>query len=46
MDFHFIAALALAILAIADLFVDFPFIAGYAFWVLLAAFLLLAAKRK
>jgi hypothetical protein len=46
MDFGFIAALVLAIVAIVDLFVSLPFIGGYAFWVLLGGFLVLAAKTK
>jgi hypothetical protein len=46
MDFGFIAALVIAIVAIVDLFVDLPIIGGYAFWVLLGGFLVLAAKTK
>jgi hypothetical protein len=46
MDFGFIAALVLAILAIVDLFVYLPLIGGYAFWVLLGGFLVLAAKAN
>jgi len=38
MDFGFIAALVIAILAIVDLFADLPLIGGYAFWVLLGGF--------
>ncbi|WP_423959904.1 hypothetical protein [Bradyrhizobium sp.] len=46
MDFGFIAALVIAIVAIVDLFVKLPFIAGYAFWVLLGGFLVLTATTK
>jgi hypothetical protein len=46
MDFGFIAALVIAILAIVDLFADLPLIGGYAFWVLLSGFLVLVATTK
>jgi hypothetical protein len=46
MDFGFISALVIAIVAIVDLFVDLPFIGGYAFWVLLVGFLVLVATTK
>lgn len=46
MDFGFMAALVLAIVAIIDLFVYLPLIGGYAFWVLLGGFLVLAAKAN
>jgi hypothetical protein len=46
MDFGFIAALVIAILAIVDLFADLPLIGGYAFWVLLGGFLVLVATTK
>jgi hypothetical protein len=46
MDFGFIAALVIAIVAIVDLFADLPIIGGYAFWVLLSGFLVLVATTK
>ena len=46
MDFGFIAALVIAIVAIVDLFADLPLIGGYAFWVLLGGFLVLVATTK
>jgi hypothetical protein len=46
MDFGFIAALVIAIVAIVDLFADLPLIGGYAFWVLLSGFLVLVATTK
>ena len=38
----FIIALALAILALLGVLITIPFISGYAFWILLVAFVLLA----
>lgn len=38
----FIIALALAVLALLGVFISIPFVTGYAFWILLVAFVLLA----
>jgi hypothetical protein len=40
MDFGFVAALLIAILAIVSVFVEIPIVSDYAFWVMTGAFLL------
>jgi hypothetical protein len=46
MHFGFAISLALALLAIVGLFVEIPFVSSYAFWVMTAAYLILASSVK
>jgi TctA family transporter len=46
MNFGFIASLVLAILAIVGVFINIPVISQYAFWVAVAAYIVLAGLRK
>jgi hypothetical protein len=41
----FTASLLLAALALVGVFIEIPFISNYAFWVLMAAYLMLAGRR-
>jgi hypothetical protein len=45
MNFGFIASLVLAILAVVGVFVDIPFVSHYAFWVAIAAYIVLAGTK-
>ena len=45
MNFGFIASLVLAILAIVGVFINIPFVSQYAFWVAVAAYVVLAGTR-
>ena len=45
MHWMFVVALMIGILAIVSVFVFIPFVSEYAFWVMTAAFLLLAGAR-
>jgi hypothetical protein len=45
MHWVFLIALVTAILAILGVFIEIPFISEYAFWVMTAAFLMLASTR-
>jgi len=45
MHWMFVVALMIGILAIVSVFVFIPFVSEYAFWVMTAAFLLLAGSR-
>ena len=46
MHWMFVVALIIGIIAIVSIFVFIPFVTEYAFWVLTAAFLLLAGARR
>ena len=46
MHWMFVVALMIGILAIVSIFVFIPFVTEYAFWVMTAAFLLLAGSRR
>jgi hypothetical protein len=41
----FTASLLLAALALVGVFIEIPFISNYAFWVLMAAYIMLAGRR-
>jgi hypothetical protein len=41
----FTASLILAALALVGVFIEIPFISNYAFWVLMAAYIMLAGRR-
>jgi hypothetical protein len=45
MRLGFITSLIMAILGIVGVFVPIPFVSEYAFWVVLAAYILLAGSR-
>jgi uncharacterized membrane protein len=45
MHWVFLIALVTAILAILGVFIEIPFVSEYAFWVMTAAFLMLASTR-
>jgi Sec-independent protein secretion pathway component TatC len=44
-DYIFLISLILTMLAIIGVFVEIPFISSYAFWVAIAAYILLASHR-
>jgi hypothetical protein len=46
MHWAFLVALVIGIVAIIAVFVEIPFISAYAFWVMTAAFLMLASTRR
>ena len=46
MNFGVIVSLLLVILAVLSVFIEMPIISNYAFWVVIAAYLLLAASRS
>jgi hypothetical protein len=45
MRFGFIASFVMAILGIVGVFIEIPFVSQYAFWVIVAAYILLAGSR-
>jgi hypothetical protein len=45
MNFGFIISLLIEILGIVGLFIDIPIISQYAFWVVVAAYVVLAGTR-
>ena len=45
MRFGFITSLIMIILGIVGVFVPIPFVSEYAFWVVLAAYIMLAGSR-
>jgi hypothetical protein len=45
MRFGFIVSLIMAILGIVGVFIEIPFVSDYAFWVVLAAYIVLAGSR-
>jgi hypothetical protein len=45
MRFGFIASFIIAILAIVDVFIPIPIVSQYAFWVVVAAYIVLAGSR-
>ena len=45
MHWGFIASLVIAILAIVSIFADIPIISNYAFWVAIAAYVVLAGSK-
>jgi hypothetical protein len=45
MSFGFIISFALAILAIVAIFIDIPIVSNYAFWIVVAAYAVLASTR-
>lgn len=44
MNFQFTASLLLAFLALVSVFVLIPYVSNYAFWVMAAAYLMLAGQ--
>ena len=46
MNFGFIASLAIALVGIVSVFAAVPFVSEYAFWVIVAAYVLLAGTRR
>ena len=44
-DYIFLISLILTMLAIIGVFVEIPFISSYAFWVAIAAYIMLASHR-
>jgi len=44
-DYIFLISLILTMLAIIGVFVEIPFISRYAFWVAIAAYIMLASHR-
>ena len=45
MHWGFIASLVIAILAIVSIFADIPIISNYAFWVAIAAYVVLGGSK-
>jgi hypothetical protein len=45
-NFGVIVSLLLVILAVLSVFIEIPIISNYAFWVVIAAYLLLAGSRS
>ena len=45
MRFGFIASLVMAILGVVGVFIPIPFVSDYAFWVIVAAYIMLAGSR-
>ena len=45
MRFGFIASLIMAILGVVGVFIPIPFVSDYAFWVIVAAYIMLAGSR-
>lgn len=46
MNFGFIASLVLVIVAIVGVFINIPIVSQYAFWVAIAAYIVLAGMRS
>ena len=46
MNFGFAASVVLMGFAIVGVFVDIPFVSNYAFWIAVAAYLILVAMHK
>jgi hypothetical protein len=40
-----VSLILVAILAVPSVFIDIPFVSNYAFWLVIAAYLLLASSR-
>ena len=45
MNLTFLTSLVLAAIALVGVFIEIPFVSTYAFWVLIAAYLILAGSR-
>ena len=46
MNFGFAASMILIGFAVVGVFIEIPFVSDYAFWIAIAAYLLLAATKK
>jgi hypothetical protein len=44
-NFVFVLSLVLAGLAVVGVFIDIPFVSNYAFWIVVAAYVMLAGLR-
>lgn len=45
MNFVFVLSLVLAGLAVVGVFIDIPFVSNYAFWIVVAAYVMLAGHK-
>jgi hypothetical protein len=46
MNIIFIVSLLLALLSLVAVFIEIPFVSNYAFWALMAAYVMLAGRRQ